>query len=198
MGCHFLLQGIFPTQGSNLHLLCLLYSRQSQRLLLKIPFPGPHTLGDGQTASYISDLQVLLVPIQPPQRRLPFRVVLQPGALQPKQGTPSTCRLLAGCQILGSLLFLRGWCFKTIACFRHLCAFRSVSVQWRMRKPVSNWLRPLCHQHGLQTELDAQSCLKRSLEKPCSPHTWILPQPCLFSEELTTGAPAPKMQRRQG
>ena len=23
-GCHFLLQGIFPTQGSNLHLLCLL------------------------------------------------------------------------------------------------------------------------------------------------------------------------------
>ena len=24
-GCHFLLQGIFPTQGSNLHLLCLLY-----------------------------------------------------------------------------------------------------------------------------------------------------------------------------
>ena len=24
VGCHFLLQGIFPTQGSNLHLLCLL------------------------------------------------------------------------------------------------------------------------------------------------------------------------------
>ena len=24
-GCHFLLQGIFPTQGSNLHLLCLLH-----------------------------------------------------------------------------------------------------------------------------------------------------------------------------
>ena len=23
VGCHFLLQGIFPTQGSNLHLLCL-------------------------------------------------------------------------------------------------------------------------------------------------------------------------------
>ena len=27
-GCHFLLQGIFPTQGSNLHLLCLLHSRR--------------------------------------------------------------------------------------------------------------------------------------------------------------------------
>ena len=25
MGCYFLLQGIFPTQGSNLHLLCLLH-----------------------------------------------------------------------------------------------------------------------------------------------------------------------------
>ena len=28
MGCHFLLQGIFPPQGSNLHLLCLLHCRQ--------------------------------------------------------------------------------------------------------------------------------------------------------------------------
>ena len=27
MGCHFLLQGIFPTQGLNLHLLCLLHCR---------------------------------------------------------------------------------------------------------------------------------------------------------------------------
>ena len=26
-GCHFLLQGIFPTQGSNLHLLCLVHCR---------------------------------------------------------------------------------------------------------------------------------------------------------------------------
>ena len=28
VGGHFLLQGIFPPQGSNLHLLCLLYCRQ--------------------------------------------------------------------------------------------------------------------------------------------------------------------------
>ena len=28
VGCHALLQGIFPTQGSNLHLLCLLYWKQ--------------------------------------------------------------------------------------------------------------------------------------------------------------------------
>ena len=27
-GCHFLLQGIFPMQGSNLHLLCLLHCRR--------------------------------------------------------------------------------------------------------------------------------------------------------------------------
>ena len=25
VGCHFILQGIFPTQGSNLRLLCLLH-----------------------------------------------------------------------------------------------------------------------------------------------------------------------------
>ena len=31
--CHFLLQGIFPTQGSNLHLLCLLHCRQILYLL---------------------------------------------------------------------------------------------------------------------------------------------------------------------
>ena len=28
VGCHFLLQGTFPTQGSNLHLLHLLHCRQ--------------------------------------------------------------------------------------------------------------------------------------------------------------------------
>ena len=28
-GCHALLQGIFPTQGSNLHLLCLLHWQES-------------------------------------------------------------------------------------------------------------------------------------------------------------------------
>ena len=29
VGCHFLLHGIFPTQGLNLHLLCLLHSQVS-------------------------------------------------------------------------------------------------------------------------------------------------------------------------
>ena len=33
VGCHALLQGIFPTQGSNLHLLCLLRCRQILYLL---------------------------------------------------------------------------------------------------------------------------------------------------------------------
>ena len=28
VGCHLLLQGVFPTQGSNLHLLCLLHCKQ--------------------------------------------------------------------------------------------------------------------------------------------------------------------------
>ena len=35
LGCHFFLQGIFPTDGSNPHLLCLLLCRQ-------IPYPLSH------------------------------------------------------------------------------------------------------------------------------------------------------------
>ena len=40
MGCHFLLQGIFPTQGWNsglLHPEQVLYPRRHQRLVLKFP-----------------------------------------------------------------------------------------------------------------------------------------------------------------
>ena len=37
VGCHFLLQGTFLTQGSNLHLLCLLHCRQ----MLYPPSPPP-------------------------------------------------------------------------------------------------------------------------------------------------------------
>ena len=41
VGCHFLLQGIFPTQGSNPRLLCLL---QGQARSLPLAPPGkPHT-----------------------------------------------------------------------------------------------------------------------------------------------------------
>ena len=42
MDCHFLLQGIFPTQGSNLHLLHLLYWQAGSSPLhhLRIPISG--------------------------------------------------------------------------------------------------------------------------------------------------------------
>ena len=40
VGCHFLLQGIFSTQGSNPHLLCLLHWQMDSSLL--------HHLGSGQ------------------------------------------------------------------------------------------------------------------------------------------------------
>ena len=40
MGCHALLQGIFPTQGSNLHLLCLLYWQMGS---LPLASPGKVT-----------------------------------------------------------------------------------------------------------------------------------------------------------
>ena len=39
VGCHFLLQGIFPTQGSNLSLLCLLHWQESS---LPLAPPGKH------------------------------------------------------------------------------------------------------------------------------------------------------------
>ena len=35
--CHFLFQGIFPTQGSNLHLLCLLHQQEGS---LPLVLPG--------------------------------------------------------------------------------------------------------------------------------------------------------------
>ena len=37
MGCYALLQGIFPTQGSNLHLLCLLHQQEGS---LPLVLPG--------------------------------------------------------------------------------------------------------------------------------------------------------------
>ena len=37
VGCHFLLQGIFPTQGWNPHLLCLLHWQVTSLVSLKKP-----------------------------------------------------------------------------------------------------------------------------------------------------------------
>ena len=39
VGCHFLLQGIFPTEGSNPHLLCLLHCRQILSPLYPLSHP---------------------------------------------------------------------------------------------------------------------------------------------------------------
>ena len=41
MGCHFLFQGIFLTQGSNLHLLCLLHW-QAGKFITTVPHGKPH------------------------------------------------------------------------------------------------------------------------------------------------------------
>ena len=41
VGCHFLLQGIFPTQGSNLHLLCLLHWQVDSLPLSHLGSPCP-------------------------------------------------------------------------------------------------------------------------------------------------------------
>ena len=47
VGCHFLLQGIFLTQGSKQCLLCLLHCRQILRLLSHQRSPQPRGAGDG-------------------------------------------------------------------------------------------------------------------------------------------------------
>ena len=44
VGCHFLLQGIFPIQGLNLHLLCLLHGQVDSLLLSHLGSPLSHLL----------------------------------------------------------------------------------------------------------------------------------------------------------
>ena len=46
MGCHFLLQGIFLTQGSNLHLLCLLHWQVDSLPLCHLGSPNSPNLFD--------------------------------------------------------------------------------------------------------------------------------------------------------
>ena len=50
-GCHFLLQGIFPTQGLNLHLLCLLHWQVDSLPLYHL---GSHLLGEGHAIYDVS------------------------------------------------------------------------------------------------------------------------------------------------
>ena len=44
MGCHFLLQGIFLTQGSNPHLLCLLHWQADSLPLVPLGKPMLHII----------------------------------------------------------------------------------------------------------------------------------------------------------
>ena len=67
MGCHFLLQGIFPTQESNLSLWCLLHWQadalplRHRRLLLPVSRAPTKTL----TASFLSSEMVRIMPPRP-------------------------------------------------------------------------------------------------------------------------------------
>ena len=51
VGCHFLLQGIFQTQGSNLHLLCLLHW-QAGSLPLALPGKPMYTARDNNIPNF--------------------------------------------------------------------------------------------------------------------------------------------------
>ena len=66
VGCHSLLQGIFLTQGSNPHLLCLLHW---QAACLPLAPPGKHslTLNEGYLlTAALPDLQRGVAPLGPP------------------------------------------------------------------------------------------------------------------------------------
>ena len=55
VGCHALLQGIFPTQGSNLHLLCLLQWQADSLPLsfLGSPIPAYIAFKSGYTHTHV-------------------------------------------------------------------------------------------------------------------------------------------------
>ena len=58
VGCHVLLQGIFPTQGSNSHLLCLLHWRVSS---LSLAPPGKYLLDQSNSGCKWMLLLLLLL-----------------------------------------------------------------------------------------------------------------------------------------
>ena len=53
VGCHFLLQGIFPTQGSSLHLLCLLHWQVNSLLLSHLGSPTAILMNPKPNASKV-------------------------------------------------------------------------------------------------------------------------------------------------
>ena len=57
VGCHFLLQEIFPTQGSNPHLLCLLHRQVC--FLLQAPPGSPASYMTAEVSQPLSDHLVL-------------------------------------------------------------------------------------------------------------------------------------------
>ena len=57
VGCHFLLQGIFLNQGSNLHLLCLLHWQMSS--LTSATWEAPQMSGNLQFACTSSGYLIL-------------------------------------------------------------------------------------------------------------------------------------------
>ena len=59
-GCHALLQGIFPTQGSKPHLLCLLHCRWILYLLTHWESPGSNKTFQ-ENRSYLSFLECTLI-----------------------------------------------------------------------------------------------------------------------------------------
>ena len=62
MGCHALLQGIFPTQGSNLHLLCLLHWQAGSLPLAPPGKPPDSTVNWTNKLWYCHQQSLLAIP----------------------------------------------------------------------------------------------------------------------------------------
>ena len=94
--CHFLLQGVFPTQGSNLHLLCLLHFRWI--------FLSAEPSGKPVESSYLETKAVLLVGLtQHPMRRVSLASACSCSPIQVCRAWPGDQRLGKDCFVLSYL-----------------------------------------------------------------------------------------------
>ena len=79
MGCHAFLQGIFPTQGSNLHLLCLLHWQAGS---LPLAPPGSPSKPAAAAAKSLQSCPTLCNPVDSSPPGSPVPGILQARTLE--------------------------------------------------------------------------------------------------------------------
>ena len=94
--CHFLFQGVFPTQESNLHLLCLLHFRQ---IVL-----SAEPSGEPVESSYLETKALLLVGLtRQPMRRVSLASACSCSPIQVCGAWPGDQELGKDCIVLSYL-----------------------------------------------------------------------------------------------